>query len=212
MTKILELREPTAYDERFTVVFESGRKKKVYPSVVADLGLYPGFVLDEEALNQLEEAAGRANAKARAVRIASSTNISQKELRRRLTEKGESSENAAEAVQWLSDLSLLDDDRTARQLAQSAARKGYGAARIKQIFYQKGIPRELWDEVLADLPEPDGAIDRFLETRLRSKTLDQREIKRTVDALMRRGHSWQDIKSALRRYTDALEDQMEDFE
>ena len=126
-------------------------------------------------------------------------------------QKGETPELASEAVQWLTELNLLDDLETARQLAQSAARKGYGAARIRQILYQKGIDRQLWDEAMEELPEPDDAIDRFLQSRFKGEKPDERETKRAVDALLRRGHRWADIRSAMARYTDALNDIMEEF-
>ena len=34
---------------------------------------------------------------------------------------------------------------------------------------------------------------------------NEKEVKRTVDALIRRGHSWKDIQSGLRRYRVGLE-------
>ena len=122
-----------------------------------------------------------------------------------LVQKGEEAADAREAVGWLKELHLLDDRETARQLAASAAAKGYGKSRIKNILFEKGIPQELWEEALAELPEMDDAIDRFLLRRWQGKDPDEKEVKRTVDALIRRGHSWKDIQSGLRRYRVGLE-------
>ena len=105
----------------------------------------------------------------------------------------------------LKELHLLDDRETARQIVASAAAKGYGKSRIRNILYEKGIRQEFWDEALSGLPEMDGAIDRFLSRRWQGKDPDEKEVKRTVDALIRRGHSWQDIQSGLRRYRAGLE-------
>ena len=41
--------------------------------------------------------------------------------------------------------------------------------------------------------------------RWQGKVPDEKEVKRTVDALIRRGHSWRDIQSGLRRYRVGLE-------
>ena len=123
----------------------------------------------------------------------------------RLVQKGEEAADAKEAVGWLKELHLLDDGETARQLVASAAAKGYGKSRIKNILYEKGIPQEFWDDALADLPEMDDAIDRFLARRWQGKDPDDKEVKRTVDALIRRGHSWKDIQAGLRRYRADLE-------
>ena len=209
--KIESLREPTVRGGRYTVTLDDGRRLRLEQATVGEFALYPGRELTAEELDQIRAANQRASAKARAVRIISATNVSKKDLERRLVQKGETSELASEAVQWLTELNLLDDLETARQLAQSAARKGYGAARIRQILYQKGIDRQLWDEAMEELPEPDDAIDRFLQSRFKGEKPDERETKRAVDALLRRGHRWADIRSAMARYTDALNDIMEEF-
>ena len=83
---------------------------------------------------------------------------------------------------------------------------------------EKGVPQELWDEALVELPEMDDAIDTFLRRKLDGRTLDAKQIKKTVDALLRRGHSYHDIQAGLRRYEASLsleqtqEDTWEDME
>ncbi len=209
--KIERLLEPQHPGGQFTVFLEDGKKLRLQPAVVGDFGLYTGLDLDDDLLARLREANAAASARARAVRIISSASVSEKDLRRRLVQKGEKEADADGAVEWLRDLDLLDDRETARQLAQSAARKGYGPARIRQVLYQKGIDRSLWDEAMEDLPSPDGAIDSFLASRFRGRKPEQTEVKRAVDALLRRGHRWNDIKPAIQRYTDALDDVTEEF-
>jgi len=122
-----------------------------------------------------------------------------------LTQKGETAQDAKAAVQWLSDLELLDDAKTAEQLVRSAVHKGYGKARVRQILYEKRIPEEFWEDALAQMPDMDDAIDRFLNQRLKGRDPDQKELKRTIDALLRRGHGWSDIRAGLRRYSDSLD-------
>ena len=129
----------------------------------------------------------------------------EKELQKRLVQKGEDTQDAEEAVGWLKELHLLDDRETARQLVTSAVSKGYGRARIKNILYEKGIPQEYWADALDTVPEMDDAIDRFLARRWQGTAPDEKEIKKAVDALIRRGHSWKDIQSGLRRYRADLE-------
>ncbi len=206
MTRRIEsVRRPSVRGGRFTVVLEDGARLRLEQQVVENFGLTEGTELDEDVLARIRQANGRASAKARAVRILSAAPVSEQELRRRLQQKGEADEDAEEAVRWLSDLQLLDDRETARQLASAAARKGYGDRRIRQIFYEKGIDRALWDEALADLPAPDGALDRFLAARFRGRLPDRDETRRAVEALQRRGHRWPDIRRALDRYAAGLD-------
>ena len=206
LTMTIDRLEPVPLQEHwFRLHLSDGSVIKAPDYVIAELGLYPGVTVEEELLQRLQDAASLASAKNRAVRIISAAGVSRQELERRLTQKGESAQDARAAVQWLEELDLLDDAKTAEQLVQSAVRKGYGKARIKQILYEKRIPEELWEEALQLVPEMDDAVDRFLAQRLKGREPDQKEIKRTIDALLRRGHSWSDIRAGLRRYSASLD-------
>lgn len=207
----IEKIEPLPMQEHvFRLRLSDGSEIKTQDYVIADLGLFPGMELDEAALVGLKNAVGRASAKARAVRIVSATDVSRDELAHRLTRKGEKPEDAEAAVEWLSELELLDDARTAEQLVRSAVQKGYGKARIKQILYQKRIPEEYWEEALRQVPDMDEAVDKFLARRFQGRDPDEKELKRTIDALLRRGHSWQDIRAGLQRYSASLDVDLEE--
>lgn len=191
---------------RIKLLFDDGKTMKVYPEVVTDCGLYAGKDLSEEDFAALETAARRASARQRAVRIVSASAVSEKELQRRLVRRGETAEDAAETVDWLKDLQVLDDGQVAAEIVRKCAARGYGPARAKQELYAKGVPKELWEEALRDYPDMTEAIDRFLESRLRGRTPDRKEVQQLTAALARRGHGYDEIRRALRRYTDALED------
>ena len=211
LTMIIDRMEPVPSQERmFRIHFSDGSVLKTYDYVIADLGLFVGMELDGEKAETLRKAVGLASAKNRAVRIISASGVSKKELERRLSQKGESAENAKAAVSWLSELELLDDAKTAEQIVRSAVNKGYGAARIKQILFDKQIPKEYWEDAMSQMPEMDDAVDRFINQRLKGRSPDEKELKRTVDALVRRGHKWQDIRDGLRRYSESLDINLED--
>ena len=214
----LEKLEPLDSPNYLRLIFEDGKRLKAPAFKVVELGLTPGAEVTPEAFLALENAQSLASCKERAVRILTASGLSKKELQKRLVQKGESEEDAEAAVAWLEELHLIDDLETAKQLVRSACLRGYGAARAKSILYEKGIPKELWDESLEELPEMDGAIDTFLRRKLDGRTLDAKQIKKTVDALLRRGHSYHDIQAGLRRYEASLsleqtqEDTWEDME
>lgn len=193
---------------RVMLWFSDGTKMRVPASIVPDLGLYGGMELSEEELSELMTQAQKASAKERAVRIVSATSVSQRDLKRRLVQRGENPQDAEEAVDWLRQLGAVDDEAMARQVVRRCVDKGYGKARIRQTLYEKGIPKEYWDEALTDLPDMAPAIDRFLERRFRGEQPDQKEIRRAADALIRRGHSWSDVSAGFRRYQIYLEDDL----
>lgn len=185
---------------RHTVKFDDGTVLRLYRQTVEDFALYTGKEMDEAALSQLREAAGRMSAKMRAVRIVSASNVSKADLERRLVQKGESKENAKQAVEWMTDLDLLDDEKTAQQVIQRCIAKGYGISRAKQALYEKRIPKEYWEAVLADYPDQSEKILAFLHSRLRG-AWDEKELRRVTDSLLRRGHSYQQIRRALQEFS-----------
>lgn len=190
---------------RVTLWFDDGSRMKLATDVVVKHSLYQGMELSEDDLGALQEAAQSASARDRAVRIVSATSISEKELKRRLVQRGERPEDAAEAVDWLKELGAVDDGAMAKRLVSRCVEKGYGVSRIRQELYQKGIPREYWEEALSAIPDMSDSIDAFLNKRLRGQYPDQKALKRVTDALQRRGHSWSDIRAALLRYQADLE-------
>ena len=171
---------------------------RLYRQTVEDFSLYAGLEMDDAQLEKLRAAAGQMSAKMRAVRIVSASSISKKELQRRLVQKGEDPQQAQEAVQWMSDLELVDDAKTAEQIVNSCIRKGYGLARAKQALYEKRIPKTYWEDALADYPDQGDKILEFLQARI-SQESDPKDLKRAIDALMRRGHSYGRIRKAMER-------------
>ena len=191
---------------RYFVKFEDGSTMRLYRQTVEDFGLYTGKELSEADMESLVEAAGKMSAKMRAVRIVSATSVSKRDLQQRLIQKGEDPEQAREAVQWMSDLSLLDDSKVAEQVVARCISKGYGLARAKQALFEKKVPKEFWEDALADYPDQEEKIEDFLRSRI-SDPRDQREVKKAVDALMRRGHSY----GAVRRVLNQLQLDNEEF-
>ena len=181
---------------RYLVKFSDGSSLRLYRQTVEDFRMYPG--LEIEDLDALRAHDSRYSAKMRAVRIISASAVSRRDLETRLVRKGESEEQARAAVEWLEELNLVDDRQTARQIVDSCVRKGYGLQRAKQALYEKQIPKDLWEEVLEDYPDQLDRIADFLRTRLRDPE-DPKQVRRAIDAALRRGHSYADVKRALER-------------
>lgn len=182
---------------RYLVRFDSGVTMRLYRQTVEDYGLFTGKELTEDEIKTLRKDAGQMSAKMRAVRIVSASSVSKDDLHQRLIRKGEDPQQALEAVQWMSDLNLVDDRQTAEQIVSRCVARGYGLAKAKQTLYEKRIPKQYWQEALENYPDQTDKIVAFLRGRL-GNDADERERKRAIDALVRRGHSYSQVRSALR--------------
>ena len=196
---------------RYTVRFADSTVMRLYRQTVEDFGLYSGLELEQDAYGKLTDAAKAMSAKMRAVRIVAATSVSRMDLQQRLIQKGEDPQKAKEAVQWMSDMSLVDDRRTAEQIVYRCIQKGYGRSRAKQMLYEKRIPKEYWDDVLQDYPAQTEAIVSFLRSRLKDG-YEEKDLKKAIDALLRRGHAYGDIRRGLERMSIQPEDFQEESE
>ena len=177
--------------------FSDDTTMRLYRQTVEDFSLCTGRELSDSEFEDLKEAAGQMSAKMRAVRIVSASSVTKRDLQQRLVHKGEDEAQAREAVRWMSELNLLDDGEVAAQVVARCISRGYGKARAKQMLYEKKVPKEYWDEALADYPDQEEKIADFLRNRLGPEP-DQKAVRKAVDALMRRGHSYVQIRKALR--------------
>lgn len=196
MMRIESLKTTPDRAGRYWITLENGRKMGLYRQTVEDFALYSGRELSDEEWKAILDHAGQTSAKMRAVRIVSASSVSKQDLEHRLIQKGEDPQQAKAAVQWMEDLDLLDDRKTAEQVVQRCISKGYGVARVKQALYEKKIPKHIWDDVLGDYPDQTEKIVDFLRCKL-GNHWDDKELKRAIDAALRRGHSYQAVRRAL---------------
>ena len=192
--------------ERVLVYLEGGDLLRVTGAELLRFGLYKGMDLTPELVVELQAAAQKSQLKQTAARMASGRMLSKKEVQRRLTKKGADEEEAAEMADWLESLGAVDDAGYAGAVARHYGAMGYGAGRVRQELMRRGVPRELWDEALAQLPPAGEAIRRFLDAKLRGRAMTPEESRRLAAALQRRGFSWNDIRPALNERGQEIDD------
>lgn len=190
---------------RVTVTLCGGEEIKTTLNVVTDLRLYAGRELDGEELKELRAASRSALARNRAMELLSRRPMSEKELIDKLIRKGEDEETAADCARWLRENGFLNDESYAAAVARHYAAKGYGPGRVRAELSRRGVDRELWDDTLEAIPENTDKLDRFIAARLTDPE-DRDQVRKVSAALYRRGYSWEEIRSALRRFNAETEE------
>lgn len=190
---------------RVTVTLCGGEEIKTTLNVVTDLRLYAGRELDGEELKELRAASRSALARNRAMELLSRRPMSEKELVDKLIRKGEDEETAADCARWLRENGFLNDESYAAAVARHYAAKGYGPGRVQAELSRRGVDRELWDDTLEAMPENTDKLDRFISSRLTDPE-DRDQVRKVSAALYRRGYSWEEIRSALRRFNAETEE------
>ena len=204
--RITRIENSKHVQERVLVFLEEGDPLRITGHELLQFGLYPGMDLSPELVVQLQAAGQRSESRVKAAQLASGRMMSRKELTDKLSRKGIDPDTAEETADWLESLGAVDDAAYAGVIARHYAASGYGPGRVRQELQKRGISRELWDDALSQLPDSADAIDRFLQKKLSGRTPDRAMLKKLSDALLRRGFSWSDIRPALNRLGEEIDE------
>lgn len=204
--RITRIENSKHVQERVLVYLEEGDPLRITGHELLQFGLYQGMDLSPELVVQLQNAGKRSESRVKAAQLASGRMLSRKELTDKLSRKGIDLDTAEEAADWLESLGAVDDAAYAGVIARHYAASGYGPGRVRQELQKRGVPCELWDDALSQLPDSADAIDRFLQKKLSGRTPDRTALKKLSDALLRRGFSWSDIRPALNRLGEEIDE------
>ena len=229
---IIRKLEPSKHKEgRWLVWLEDGSVVRVGEGDVVSLGLYAGKELSDAEGEALAVAEARSRLMEKAVGLLALRPLSRKELldklcapprpkkgkypydklddapnRSALQNQREALREQAEGVaDRLTELGLLNDGEYACMLARHYALKGYGPGKIRDELYRRGVPREFWEDALAQA-EPNGSqIEKLARRKLRGAEPTRENLKKVSDYLARRGYGWEEISSALERIREEYE-------
>lgn len=191
---------------RVLVFLEDGACLKITEQELLDFRFRAGDELDEETLERLKDAAGLSNARTAAADLIGRRAMSRRDLEKKLREKGAGEAEARYAAEWMEAIGAINDAEYAAALVRYYGGRGYGPSYIREKLHEKGVPRELWEEALEELPQGGDQIDSFLASKLRGRTPDEKEKRRLTNALLRRGFPWGEVKAAWRRMGEELAD------
>ena len=229
---VIQKLEPSKHKEgRWLVWLEDGSPVRVGEGDVVSLGLYAGKELSDAEGEALAAAEVRVKLMERAVGLLSLRPLSRKELLDKLCapprqKKGkypydrlddepdpDSLQNQREVLlaqaetvaDRLTDLGLLNDAEYARTVARHYAGKGYGPRKLRDELYRRGVPREHWEDALAEAESDGRQIDKLVRQKLRDAEPTRENLKKVSDYLARRGYGWEEISSALERLREEYE-------
>ena len=209
MITLTEITPSEKIPGRWYASFSDGGRLRVNTAILADFSLYAGKEIEEGEYEALKTASEKEAAKARALNILGNRSLSRFEIKDRLIKKGESEETAEETAAWLEKTGLINDLEYARALCRHYAGKGYGVMKIRDELFRRGVPKEYWEEALAEMPEPEETLDILIERKMRGRKPDKKELESLYGFLRRRGFSWEEIKTAVSRLDLAAEDDYE---
>jgi len=203
--RIEQLKPSQRVGGRWLAVLEDGSILRMSEGEVVDFALYAGKELSDDEAQALTQAARRTGLRQKAMDLLTRKPLSRRELERKLQEWGAEDGESAAICQRMEQLGFLNDEQYAAQVVRHYSAKSCGERKLRDELYRRGVPRELWENALAQAEDPADAIDAFLQSKLKGSH-DPKELKKVSDALARRGYHWPEISAGLRRYGADVED------
>lgn len=176
----------------------------VYKGELSRYGIKEGHEILQPVYEELVGQVLTKRAKLRAMHLLESMDRTRAELEKKLQSSEYPGEAVAEALAYVESFGYLDDKRYARHYVE-CKKEGRGKARLKMELAQKGVDRNIIEEVLdeAKLDDCRDTIRELVGKRRRGDgPMDDRERQRIYGYLMRKGFSSSDILSVLKEKED----------
>ncbi len=184
------------------VIFDDGSELLLDSELILAENIMVGSEINNQA--ELLYKSDYKRAKSRALWYLSRSDHSEKALYDKLV-RGEFSEQAARAaVERMCELGLVNDEAYAERLAEYLMESGISKREAEFKMINKGIPRDLAKALLQSEENEVEKIKYLLEHKYANKLADEEQIKKVFAALIRKGFSYGDVKSALKEYSEEI--------
>ena len=186
--------------QKYRIFLDGESAFAVYKGELSRYHLEEGAVLPPEVYEELVNRVLKKRATLRAMQILERTDKTEAQLRRKLEESEYPKEAVESAIAYVTSYGYLDDRRYAEHYIEWK-KQGKGKARLKMELVQKGISREIIEEVLesTDFGETREMIRQIiLKKRKTDIPMNEKEKQRLYGFLMRKGFSSSDILAVMR--------------
>ncbi|MFR4818031.1 MAG: regulatory protein RecX [Blautia stercoris] len=186
--------------QKYRIFLDGESAFAVYKGELSRYHLEEGAVLPPEVYEELVNRVLKKRATLRAMHILERTDKTEVQLRRKLEESEYPKEAVESAIAYVTSYGYLDDRRYAEHYIEWK-KQGKGKARLKMELVQKGISREIIEEVLesTDFGETREMIRQIiLNKRKTDIPMNEKEKQRLYGFLMRKGFSSSDILAVMR--------------
>lgn len=186
--------------QKYRIFLDGESAFTVYKGELSRYHLEEGAVLPPEVYEELVNGVLKKRAILRAMHILERTDKTEAQLRKKLEESEYPKEAVESAIAYVTSYGYLDDRRYAKHYIEWK-KQGKGKARLKMELAQKGISREIIEEVLesTDFGETREMIRQIiLKKRKTNIPMNEKEKQRLYGFLMRKGFSSSDILAVMR--------------
>ncbi|MBQ3548095.1 MAG: regulatory protein RecX [Clostridia bacterium] len=199
--QILALQKDKLHLTKLTL--SNGEEVLIDNDVCREHYLKKGDELSNEKLNDLVFESQYQRAKSRAVWYLDRKDRTSKDLYNKLCLAGFDKKASAKVIARLVEVGLIDDRRFAENYAERLLDSNVSKREALQKLLQKGVPYDMAKDVLSETDTDENEqIEALLNKKYRTKLMADNGVEKVYAALIRKGFSYEAVKTALKNYTE----------
>ena len=195
---------------RLALFFDDEFKFSVDLDTIAEFALQKDMSFTEEEYQELFQKTQYKKAKDRAFKLLGYKSYTRFLLKQRLLREDFSEEVVDEVLDRTEELGFINDADYARRCAADLLNlKKYSFSRIRQELRRRGISDLNIDETLENLAEevdPQVQISEIIRKKYSKCLSDEKGKRKTVNALLRLGYNYSQIRQAMNEFEIELDD------
>lgn len=173
------------------------------------LGIKENQEVTSSEFNEIAHKIGERRAYNQAVSYLSRRDHTEREITEKLKLKGYGS-YSEEVCSKLKMQGYLDDERFAKMYIRELMNlKNYGKKRLQQELVRKGVDREIISELLAETEIPEDRLKEIIRKKYLRNLDTEKGVQKTINALLRLGYSYGEIRDALKDFSESYDDYYE---
>lgn len=200
--KITDITEQVKNKGRFSVFINGEFSFGISDFDLLRLSLKVGQEISDEYLQEIISSLDESKCLEYASSLVTSKMYTEKNIRDKLKTKGYSTLSINNAINKLKEYKYIDDYFYAETYIDETKHK-FGAYKIRQKLYEKGVPSSIIDACMVEFENSDCAVN-ILKTKLRGNIPLKEDIPKLLRFLAQKGFSYDESKKA-------IDDCMEEF-
>ena len=202
MPAVLRLTQQKNHSNRYNLFLDNDERISITDDLIFKFSISSGKEFTESELADLKAAADLAFTREKALELLSLREHGSGELRTKLFRKGYQKAAITEVIEYLKEKNYLNDERFAELFSDELIqRKQVGPAKLKEKLYQRGVPRDVIDDIMLNYDRETQLENcRYhLEKKFKNRrSFETREEKaKAVRYLQGKGFSWGIISSVI---------------
>lgn len=208
MGKITKIEIQKKNKERVNIFIDEEYAFSLFLDLVYREDLRKGMDINEEKLKNIAQKENKLKCKSTALRIIERSNKTEKQIRDKLLEKDYDLDSITQAIEFLKEYKFIDDYNYARCYIKDKI-KAQGSRKIKYSLIQKGINKDIVEELLSDVDrelEKDVAIEIARKKYLQITKRENEKFKiwnKLSGFLVSKGYDYSLVKSVVKEIVEA---------